>query len=121
MNAFDLAAITGVMVELRTCLDQIAGLCRLPPDPGVDVGLLRERLEDLQERLGRIVEGVQDRACRRWRYDSHRPRHDAPPWIHPKRHGLPLSTEVDPGAKVVRFGVNGKPIAETRAAGPRRG
>ena len=113
MNAFDLAAVTGVMVELQTCLDQIAGLTKIPPPPGVDVALLHARLEDLQRRLGGVVDAVQDRACRRWRMrDTHNPRHEAPAWIAPKREGPPLSTEVENIVRVKRFGIDGRPLNE---------
>lgn len=114
MNAEDLRLLRALATRTQTVAAHLQLL--LEWQGTVDVTADVQELTELQAAVGEIITRVQQRETVSWG-SRHRTRARHP---EPRRFtsSLPLSTDVDHGVHVQRYGMDARPIAESRMPPP---
>ena len=107
MNSADLVVLQELLNRTRTLVGRLGTVCRFEqPDPQ----LLKD-VEAILNIVGELANQVQYHELVSWRNNAHPPRHPAPRHIH---QDPPLSTEIDHGVHVERFGIGGDRLTSSR-------
>lgn len=113
MNQEDLETIRGFTrrtAAIVMAVRQLAALTAIAVD-AIDVAAMRADLATLEAEIEAFVEDISAREAVSWGDRCHRRRHE------PTRR-IPLSTEVEPNARVQRFGPDGRPQGSRRDTPP---
>lgn len=113
MNGHDFAILRDFTRRTAGVIDHVRRLARLQPGHQDPRPVLAE-IEDLERAIEAFVDELADREAASWGRTDHAPRHTAPERVATKP--LPLSSEVEPHARVTRHGIDGRPKDAPRAA-----